>query len=190
MQRLVPERVGQPLHGKPRGDSEAFEMQRAMYLDELHRARRPYEHRERRVPQVLTLRREGVRNSRRDRRRALHASVPKPVDDVLRFDPRPHDDSYLCEPATHLRHLRGKGLLRGVDHVGLTQQFVACGVVLGPFLGPTRQTPIATRKRGLRPRCPRLLDRLLRRRTRHDFLPRVAADERGKRRCGESTEGV
>ena len=117
-----------------------------MDFDERHRALVHRQDRERDVADVFSLDGVGVAGNRRDGRRALHARVAKAVDDVFRFDSRPHHDADFGQLRADLGELVGEGALCGVELRRTLQQSVALDVEASALLGATRKAAIALRK--------------------------------------------
>jgi hypothetical protein len=88
--RLVAHGVGQTLHRMAGLDRVSVEVQLAMDLDQRHRPTVARKHRQTTGPQVATPQRMCVRRHWRNRRRSTPMRDPEPVNDVLRFDARPH----------------------------------------------------------------------------------------------------
>jgi hypothetical protein len=123
-------------------------MQRAVDLDELHRAAVVREHREGGVAHGPASQRVCVPRDRRDRRRPVHPRAPVVADDVLRLDAGPHDDAVVRELRADLGELLGELPLREVELVGSCEQRVDGCEVLGALLRSARRAPIAHRESG------------------------------------------
>jgi hypothetical protein len=115
VERLVAEGIRETLHRLARGDRVSVQMQLAMDLDETHRPAVAREHGETTGTEMSAPERMCVRRRRRDRGRTAAVRDPESVNDVLRFDARPHGDAELGELGTDPGKLDGEGALRVVE---------------------------------------------------------------------------
>jgi hypothetical protein len=152
--RLVAERVGEPLHRMTGCDRISVEVQLAMDLDERHRATVACEHGETPRPQVPAPQRMCIRRLGRNRRRPASVGCTKAVHDVARFDAGPHDDTKLGELGSNAGEFDGKRALRFVQCVRFVEQRRAFRVERSELMPTVRNTPIARRIFGRRHWAP------------------------------------
>ncbi len=146
--RLVAEGVGESLHREARLDRESLEVERAVDLDEFHRAFVDREHRKCGMAQMLAADGQGVARDGWDGRRTVDACVAEAVHDVFRFDAWPHDDANLGEGGAHRGELDREGLLLRVEVCGAGDERVTLCMVRGVLFGGARRTPMPPRKLG------------------------------------------
>jgi hypothetical protein len=142
---LVTECVCQPLHRMAGSDRVAVEMQLAMDLHEAHRTTVAREHRETSRTQMAAPQRVRVRGLGRDGRRAAPMRHAEAVNDVLRFDAWPHDNSELRELRPDGGELAGKRSLLFIERRRLVQKRGALGVERGELARAVRHAAITHR---------------------------------------------
>ncbi len=117
-------------------------MELAVDLDQLHRTAVARQDREHAVTEMPAPERVGVRRFRWDGRRSVSAGEAEAVDDVFRFDARPHDDPELRKLGSDVGELFGERTLLGVERGGARQEGGAFGVERGALLRAVRQAPV------------------------------------------------
>lgn len=119
-----------------------------MDLDESHRATVAGENRDRGEAEGTATNAQGPGCGRWNRGGAVHSGVAKPVHDVGRFDPGPHDDLQFGESSANPGEFGRKGLLGLIDRPGLCEEHLAPGGQLGSLAGSVERASVAARVGG------------------------------------------
>src|SRR5262245_95504 len=129
-------------------------MQFAMDLDEAHRSTVPREHRETTRTEMTTPEGMRVRRDGRNRRWTSAVRDAEAVNNVLRFDTWPHDDSELGQLRSDTGELDRKGALRVVEGRRLVEKRRAFGVKRSEFSRAVWNAAVSLRILGRRHTAP------------------------------------
>lgn len=114
-----------------------------MDLDESHRATVAGENRDRSEAERTAPNGQGPGCGRWNRGGAVHSGVAKPVHDVGRFDPGPHDHLQFGESGAYPGEFGREGLLGLIDRPGLGEERLAPGAQLGSLAGSVERASVA-----------------------------------------------